>query len=472
MEFLSVGLSLGSRNYLAGASGFSSTSIFGFDYPASEPSTFPGNLIVGTERTGVDTTRWAKQSGDAALSYTANGFEWSGAQAALRYFRYTDEATALTGHRIAIMGRVMSTAGNLSISSSIAGGNTNVANTRLGWKQGIATLASDMAPTAGMAVVSGAAAVVKEMRAYNLDVLLAQKWFIVLTAGQSNGIGATAVADPDIDTPVEGVIVFPGSTNSYVGAQAGTGMIAVDPIQHQTLNGSSGAYGGGPSGSFLRELRKHVPEDYTIVFCALSYAGQGFKVGGYWNKDASPRTAYDTFWTIADATWTAAPTGSVIGGLWFCGGEGDLGGTENGASSTGNMGEWVSATNGAISFFNEVNAKSGWTAPKGGGTSWGAVPLIISEIGMDHAQANVINMQNLQKKLVTDSGDGLARPLCAYIERPTGYTLSDGTHYVQADHRIRGQDAARALRNVIYPHLNTDDGIDDSDWIFDSSELI
>lgn len=465
-----IGLGLGARRPGGGGSS-PVTSIFGFEYPASEPSSFPGNLIVGTERDATDATKWTRQNNDAALSIAAGNMACNGGNGAARWIGYTDETTATSGDRLAVIANIESASGNVSITSSV-GASSNVANARIGWKQGCINANATTTPRVSVTFNAGVSGAFSSMIAYNLMTLAAQKWFIVLTAGQSNGIGATAVADPDIDTPVEGVIVFPGSTNSYVGAQAGVGMMAVDPITHQTLNGSSSDYGGGPSGAFLRELRKHVPEDYTIVFCALSYAGQGFKVGGYWNKDASPRTAYDTFWTIADATWTAAPTGSVIGGLWFCGGEGDLGGTENGASSSGNMGEWVSSTNGAISFFNEVNARSGWTAPKGGGTSWGAVPLIISEIGMDHAQANVINMQNLQKKLVTDSGDGLARPLCAYIERPTGYTLSDGTHYVQADHRIRGQDAARALRNVIYPHLNTDDGIDDSDWIFDSSELV
>lgn len=134
-----------------------------------------------------------------------------------------------------------------------------------------------------------------------------------------------------------------------------------------------------------------------------------------------------------DALWAAAPVGSVMGGLIFCGGESDLG--------LGNMVEWSSLSTGVPAFINEVRAKSGW----------GEVPVVIAEIGMKTSEQNVLDMIDLQKKLRTGSGDALEFSRCKYVARPVDAVIDvDDTHFVQATHRQRGIDVALALHDIIY----------------------
>jgi hypothetical protein len=428
--------------------------IFGFAQPSSPPIEFPGNLITGTERDATDATKWSRQNNDAALSIAPGALTASGAQTALRFIGYTDEAAVALADRLAIIPRITAASGNISVTSSV-GNTSNAANARIGWKQGCVNANAAAAPRLSASFASGVSGTFTQMLGFNLTTLLAQKWFIVITAGQSNWVGATAVADPALDTPVEGAVVFPGAANSYVGAEFSGGnplpMLALDPVNNQTLNGSSSAYGGGPAGSFLRELRKVIPADFTLVYVASNYAGQGFKTNGYWNKNSAVKDAYTGFWALARHVWSLAPAGSVMGGMIFCGGESDLGGTENGAASTGNLGEWVSTVTGVPALVNEVRAEPGWNAPKGGGAAHGAVPLVIAEIGMDAGLGNVADMIALQRKLRTGSGDGLAYSRCAYVARPAGAVLNaDGTHFEQATHRQRGIDVAQALAGIIY----------------------
>lgn len=406
-------------------------SIWGFERPETAPTTFPGSLIPVDEQDAGVSTRWTRQSNDAALSIAEGNLAASGAQSSARYIAYTPATDLVSGHRIAILAKTEALSGNFTITTS--NGSTGVSNTpRLGWKQGVRTLTAGGQIGLRAQFAAGVAGNFSEMRAYDLTELLAQPWIVICTAGQSNGVGATCIADPDIETPIEGVVVFPGANNTYTGSVAGAPMIAVDPINHQTLNGSSSAYGGGIAGSYLREMRKIIPANYTLVFVALNYAGQGFKQNGLWNKETLPTpTAYNGFWSNLDAVMAAAPDGSHLGGLIFCGGESDLG--------SGNEAEWQSPTTGVPNLINEVR------------TAYGDdVPVIITEIGMDPTQSNVASMIALQQKLATGSGDALEFPLCAYVSRPTGWATSDGTHYVQATHRLQGPRISQAWHDLIY----------------------
>jgi hypothetical protein len=411
---------------------WSDVGIFGFAEPETPPTTFPGTLLVGTERTGADSARWSKQSGDAALTIGAGAIAASGAQIAARYWRYTDETSATLGDRIAMIARVESVSGgNLAQSSNFgtpSGGN----NTKLAWKGGTVDANSSTFPSIGFSFAAGVSGSISDFRGTNITTLLGQKWFMVVTAGQSNWIGATALNDPDLDPPVEGVVVYPGATNTWSGSTVSVPMACVDPVNHQTLNGSSGALGGGPSGSFLRELRKYIPGDYTIVYCATNYAGQGFKLAGLWNT-ASAATARNGFWTRVREVWALAPANSVVGGLIFCGGESDLG--------PGNVAEML-GDGGMPSFFDDVRDEPGW----------GDVPIVISEIGMAPGTANLAGMFTAQRKFATGSGDPLELTRCTYVARPADAVVDvDDTHYVQATHRQRGIDVALALRDLIYP---------------------
>jgi hypothetical protein len=408
-------------------------SIFGFERPESAPTSFPGLLIPEDEQDGDPATRWARQNNDAALSISAGNMACNGSNASARFIGYTPVSDLENGHIISVIPKIEATSGNMAVTTS-NGGSSTTSNTRLGWKQGTRVLTAGGQISLRVQFNAGVTGNFSRLKAYDVSALLEQKWFIVMCAGQSNLIGATAVADPDSDTPVEGCVVIPASNNAYVGAVAGQPMIAVDPITHQTLNGSAQAYGGGPCGSFLRELRKIIPADYTIVLSATSYAGAGFKEGDLWNKGSATKTAYDGFWTANRAVWAAAPEGSVVGCLLFCGGESDLG--------SGNMAEWSDPDTGAIAFFNEVRAEPGW----------GEVPFVIAEIGMDPGTTpNVQAMIDLQKKLATGSGDALEFSRCVYVPRPDEWTLTDGTHFDQATHRQRGADWAAALETLIYP---------------------
>lgn len=429
-----AGLSTRRRSLLASAVVPPATGIFGFARPATAPTTFPGTLLTGAEVDATDASKWSRQNNDAALSIAPGNIAASGAQTALRFVGYTDEDQVAANDRISVIAKVENVSGgNVSISSNVAGSNTSTASPRLGWKQGTLLSSTALNPRISLAFASGVSGSFSKLLGYNLTKLLAQKWFIVITAGQSNGIGATAVADPALDTPVEGCVVFPGATNTYTGSQVSTPMIAVDPVNHQTLNGSSSAYGGGPVGSFCRELRKAIPADYTIVVVAANYAGQGFKVNGLWNKTTNPATAYDGFWARVREVWAAAPAGSVMGGVLFCGGESDLG--------SGNETEWASKSTGVPALFDEIRREP----------NWGQVPIVITEIGTPSTDANTQSMIALQRKLATGSGDALEYARCRYVPRPANATLAaDNTHFEQPTHRQRGIDMAQALAGIVY----------------------
>ncbi len=409
-------------------------SIFGFEKPETAPTTFPGTLLTAAETTATDAAKWSKQNSDAALTIAANHMSANGTQVAARWMRYTDETACAVTDRLAFLAKIESASGSMFLSCNV-GSPTGGSNTKLGWKGGTVA-ATGTAPQIGVSFNTSVTGEFSEFRGYNLTTLQAapQKWFVVVTAGQSNWIGATAIHDPDIDTPVEGVVVWPGSTNTYTGSTVSVPMAAVDPVQHQTLNGSSTDAGGGPNGAFLRALRDVIPGDYTIVYVAANYAGQGFKTNGLWNKSTLPTpTAYNGFWSRAREVWALAPVGSVMGGLIFCGGESDLG--------SGNLVEWSSLVTGVPAFINEVRAESGW----------GDVPVVIAEIGMPYANTDVPAMIATQQKLATGSGDALEFTRCAYVTRPVGATLGgDDIHFDQATHRLRGAEVAQALHDIIY----------------------
>lgn len=409
--------------------------IFGFAKPTTAPTTFPGTLMTGNEVDATDASKWSRQNNDAALSIAPGNLSATGAQTALRFIGYTDEDQVAANDRVAVLGKIENVSGgNMSISSNVSGTNTSTASPRLGWKQGTLLSTTAINPRISLAFASGVSGSFSRLLGYNLTKLLAQKWFIVITAGQSNWVGATAVADPALDTPVEGCIVFPGSTNTYTGSQVSTPMIALDPVNNQTLNGSSSAYGGGPAGSFCRELRKVIPADYTIVYVATNYAGQGFKTNGLWNKTTNPPTAYNGFWERVREVWSLAPAGSVMGGMIFCGGESDLG--------SGNEVEWADKTTGVPALIDEVRREPGF----------GQVPLVIAEIGTPSTDGITQSMIALQRKLRTGSGDALEYARCRYVPRPANATLAaDNTHFEQPTHRQRGIDVAQALSSIIYP---------------------
>lgn len=410
--------------------------IFGFRQPTTAPTSFPGTLLTGNEVDATDASRWSKQSGEPAITISPGRIAADGTQTALRWVGYTDEEQVAATDKLAVIAKIEAANGNLNVNSSVSGTSTVTNTSRLGWKQGIFQCSAVSNPRVGVQFNPSVVAHFSQLRGYNLSKLLAQKWAIVFTVGQSNGNGSTAIADPAIDTPVEGCVVFPGETNTYTGAKISTPMIAVDPVQHQSLNGSSSAYGGGPSGSFCRELRRLIPGDYTIVFVALNYNGEGFKANGLWNKNNTARDpiAYKNAWIRMREVYGMAPAGSVVLGLLMCGGESDLG--------SGNEVEWQSKVTGFPAYVDEVRAEPGW----------GQVPVVIMEIGMPLDDANVQSMIRLQKKLATGSGDALEYPRCRYVPRPTNWALgSDNVHYDQATHRQRGIDAARALASIVYP---------------------
>lgn len=411
-------------------------SIFGWPMPAEPPTVFPGNLIAGAERSAADAARWSRQNNDPALSIAPGMLACNGTNANGRWIGYTDETAVAVGDRLAIIPKIEAASGNIGVTSNV-GNTSTTTNTRLGWKQGCVTANAAVAPRLSATFNPGVAGHFSQMQAWNITQLLDRPWFIVLVVAQSNVAGAQAVASPALDTPVEGCVVFPGTTNSYTGAAldgSGNGlpMLALDPVQHSTLNGSAAAYGGGPSGAFLRELRKWVPGEMTVVMVATAYGG-GFKPGDEWNRNrADGGPAYLNFWKQARHVRGLAPAGSVIGGLWFCQGESDLGPV--------NEGHWQSADYGAIGMLNAIRAEPGW----------GEMPIVVSEIGMDPAAANVASMIALQGRLATGSGDPLEFSRCAYVPRPASWALIDGAHYDQPTNRQRGIDAALALRDLVY----------------------
>ncbi|QQA41922.1 sialate O-acetylesterase [Pelagovum pacificum] len=407
--------------------------LFGFTMPAVPPTNFPGTLLAPAQAEADDTNSWAVEEDEPAITVSGGQAICDGTNTRVRGVGPLTPTTVAAGHRVSILALISAlSGGKAGIDSSEGATNAN-AKALTGWRQGCVTTASGAAVRGVVTFNPATSGTVEAIHMTDLTALLAQKWFIVTCIAQSNWVGAAATADPDFDTPVPGCVVIPSLANASYGASldgAGCGepMLAVDPIVHHTINA-----GGGPSGAFLRELRKVVPADYTIVFVATGHAGGGFG-GDYaaWRADSLTPDAVDNFWLQTRKVWTDAPAGSVMGGIVFCQGESDTG--------AGKRAEWSIA---APALIEACRAEPGW----------GDVPVVISEIGGDPVvDTELAALVALQQGLATGSGEPLEFSRCAYVPRPAGATFeTDGIHYDQPTNRQRGIDTARALRDLIYP---------------------
>jgi hypothetical protein len=425
-----------------GGGGEEPTSIFGFQRPATAPNVFADLVTTEDQAEIIDNSIWTVQNSDAAFSYANDAYTGNGTNALARFVALNTAAQTSGKLLTSVSHLAAVSGGSVSLTPQNATDTDTGGKTAAGRYMDRLTMTSTAALQMRHTVGIGVSAVIESCHVFDLDAMLAKKWFIILVVSQSNWVGAENVLDPTIDTPAYGCVAFPGGNNTSKGwALDGSGFglpgLVVDPVMHSLLNN-----GGGPAAAFMKEVRTFVPEDFTPVLVATGYNGAGFAGNGLWSSGSTPKTAYDNFWTQSRHVWGIAPADSVIGGLVFCQGESDLG--------TGQIADWNSATDGAIALLNEIRAETGW----------GEMPIVIAEIGGDPiASPNYQQMIDNQVKLATGSGDALEFTRCAYVPRPVDAVLeADQIHFNQATQRTRGYDVARALHDLIYPDAE-DSGI-------------
>ncbi|MEM9910006.1 MAG: sialate O-acetylesterase [Pseudomonadota bacterium] len=296
----------------------------------------------------------------------------------------------------------------------------------------------------GIRALNGRSFTSSSIATFRLNDLLDLPQAIFLSIGQSNWIGNSAGYDKADIEYADGCLYTPSIVNRSIGADdypSAAGemlpMMAMEPMQHQTLN-----LGQGPGAEFCREIREGIPASQAVHYFAGARAAAGFKDGDLWagsldgGGQPTGGSSYVKWWTEARKLFARAQAWhpeSYIAGVIVCGGESDLGGTwdegRNATESLSNLSKLI----------DDIR------------TEWGAnIPVVISEIGYQPTDTGVAEFIEAQQQLATGSGNATyEKNLCAYVARPSNFVLTDGTHYDAATNRQRGQDAAAAMAALI-----------------------
>ena len=418
--------------------------IFGYLLPTSQPSSYGENLLTAAQATLDSSSQFSVQSNDAAFTVAGGALTVSGAQIAARWGRQAaslvPDGTPVIDQIYGMIAAVTALSAGNATPTGNAGGMSGSARTTPANMQAVGRSTGILNYTAGLTFSAGAVATVTDMQLMRIETLLRRPLALFLVVSQSNWVGNSGGYTRALHPHVPGALYIPASINRSIGADDDAAdlmlpMMAMEPMQHQTLN-----QGGGPGAEFCREVRKYIPEGQTVLYSATGYNGAGFKTGDLWNRNTANPIAYNGFWSTSRALWTRAQAwnaASYIAGVIVCVGESDLG--------TGNTAEHMTQMD---LLLTDIRSEPGW----------GAMPIIFTEIGMlPGAQAglndaNVARLKDEQRKFATRSGNVLARSRCVYIDRPTGSTYNaDEVHYLQATNIVRGAVAARAWRNIVFP---------------------
>ena len=446
------GLSLGmGLRMSAGRKRATAVGIYGFSKPASPPDVYADLIQSQNVAEIIDTTGWSVQSNDAAFSISGGKITKASTSAASRQMIYTASGVTTANRKIGSVAYVDSIAGS-NMTLAVANGSSTKSGAEVVAGRWMTNIVTDGVGALQSKVTFPAATTgsLESIHLFDLDAMLAKKWFIVPVVAQSNWVGSTRIMDPALDTPAYGCLAVPGGSLpargwTLDGSGYGVPALACDPMMHTYAATwtAGGTDGGGPGGAFLRELRKYIPADYTIVYVCTGYAGQGFSGNNYWYKSATTHTAYDNFWAQLRHVMDSAPVGSLVGGMVSCIGEADVGSGQQAQHIT----RWTA-------FVSEVRAE----AARGNCPAIGNIPVVISQIGGDDTVTNNANMMAAQAKFDSNSGDATAISRCKYVARPAfvnnTFYAGDGlnVHYLQNADRQRGIDVAQAMRDLIYPN--------------------
>ena len=264
------------------------------------------------------------------------------------------------------------------------------------------------------AMTAGDTVQIDALKYQEMDTILALPTDIIITFGQSLGLGTDDYMDNIAHswTDARMSVVHMTSDDSIV---AGLEYPLCAPINHQ----NGGRSGVCPIVTMGKDIEGFTQDGRRTTFVAANWAGSDL-IGGLWEPDVG--AAYLAMVAQVDALLAASPAGSrVILGIW-----------DHGQSEYANLasGAYQSAVMALIAAVR---------------TRYGDMPIFVS--GNIPAATATLSQEliDAQASLDSDSGSQYAIADCTFVPRTAAMQTIDGTHPRGVDQDTHGRNLAAAF---------------------------
>lgn len=274
--------------------------------------------------------------------------------------------------------------------------------------------------------------ILERIQLVDMASTLAQPWDIYLAMGQSN-MAATTVA-LDIDADKDGwsdkrLLAWPGSSNDLYGQVRDEVTALHAPLQSGPSTTAAAdigyTHGVSPAIAFGKRILADTDPSRNVCVVGASWSGVNLtQSDSGWKHDSSDPFAYDWAVARAQACLAAAPAGSVIKGVIWGQGEGDV--------------NYMDLYPAAF-----ADLKSNFETDIGSGP----IPWVICNGLPDGASSKQGEYLQTMREMDANSGHANSQPLVYTVERDDGH-VTDGTHSDAEGNRIVGVRAAVRMAEV------------------------